>query len=149
ASTARIATLVVSGQLDTAAPAVALMRGVLQTMFLKKLKLAVVAVLVVAGLGVGVAYQGGASARAQAPTRPMSELERLRRENELLKLNLEVVLEKVRSLDSENRSLKAQASAGAKKRFDLRVERFRAVDDLLKLREDKGAEEALRKAAQD
>src|SRR5262249_50290916 len=93
--------------------AVALMKGVLQTMFFKKLKWAVVAVAVVAGLGVGgVAYQGGNStARAQAPPRPVSELEKLRRENELLKLNLEVVLEKVRAQDSELRAMKAQAQA--------------------------------------
>src|SRR5262245_20421917 len=114
-STARVAVLVASGQLDTAAPAVALMKGVLQTMFFKKLKWAVVAVAVVAGLGVGgVAYQGGHStARAQAPAKPVSELEKLRRENELLKLNLEVVLERVRSQDAEIRSLKAQAQPTA------------------------------------
>jgi RNA polymerase sigma factor (sigma-70 family) len=114
-STARVAVLIGSGQVDTvAAPAVALMKGVLNAMFVKKLKLAVVAVLVVAGLGVGgLAYQGGPStARAQTAAKPRNELEALRRENELLKLNLEVVLEKVRAQATELRTLKAQATSG-------------------------------------
>jgi RNA polymerase sigma factor (sigma-70 family) len=114
-TTARVAALVASGQVNTATPAVALMKGVLNAMFFKKLKVAVVAVMVVAGLGVGgMAYQGGSStARAQTAAKPRTELEALRRENELLKLNLEVVLEKVRAQATELRTLKAQASASS------------------------------------
>src|SRR5581483_7406648 len=41
------------------------------------------------------------------------ELERLRRENELLKLNLEVVLEKVRAQEAELRTLKVQPPRAA------------------------------------
>jgi len=66
--------------------------------------------LTVACLGLGgVAYQ----AQGQSPVpqgrgeaRPRSELEALRRENELLKLNLEVVLEKVRAQEAELRGLR-------------------------------------------
>src|SRR5262249_31309335 len=114
-STARVAVLVTSGQVDTAAPAGAPMKGGGQGMFLKKFKWAGVPGGVGAGPGGGgLAYQGGHStARAQAPRRPVSELEKLRRENELLKLNLEVVLERVRSQDAEIRSLKAQAQPTA------------------------------------
>src|SRR5262249_53862982 len=48
-----------------------------------------------------------APASAQAPKGPPSELEALRKENELLKLNLAVVLEKVRAQEAELRGLKA------------------------------------------
>jgi hypothetical protein len=40
--------------------------------------------------------------------KPLSELEVLRKENELLKLNLQVVLEKIRSQEADLRSLRAQ-----------------------------------------
>src|SRR5262245_6290784 len=43
--------------------------------------------------------------------KPRTELEALRRENELLKLNLEVVLEKVRSQETELRTLRGQVNA--------------------------------------
>jgi RNA polymerase sigma factor (sigma-70 family) len=111
-TTARVAALVAAGHTE-ATPAVALMKGVLNAMFVKKLKLAVVAVMVMAGLGVGgLAYQGGPStARAQTAAKPRTELEALRRENELLKLNLEVVLEKVRAQATELHAMKAQVKA--------------------------------------
>jgi hypothetical protein len=44
--------------------------------------------------------------RLPAAPRAASELEKLRRENELLKLNLEVVLEKVRAQEAELRTLR-------------------------------------------
>src|SRR5262249_50046416 len=101
------------GKADTAAaPAVALMKGVLKAMFLTKLKFAV-AFLLVGALGAGgVAYRGAAAtAPAQAPAKPRSELDELRRQNELLKLTLEVVPEKVRAKEGEIRPLKGQVSA--------------------------------------
>jgi RNA polymerase sigma factor (sigma-70 family) len=114
-ATARVAALVAAGQTDTvAAPAVALMKGVLKAMLFTKLKLAAVVVLVGALGAGGVAYQvGPAVAQAQAPAKPRSELEELRRQNDLLRLNLEVVLEKVRAQEAELRTLKGQVRAAA------------------------------------
>ena len=103
-----------SGQAVAATAAVALSKEVLKTMFLAKLKLAFGAVMVVAALGAGgVAYQvsGPRAAQAAPEGKPASELEALRKENELLKLNLQVVLEKVRAQEAELRSVKARAGA--------------------------------------
>jgi len=86
-------------------PAALLTKGVLTTMFLNKLKIVLGAVMLVAVLGAtGLAYRAGAQAPPgdrPAPGKPLSELEALRRENELLRLNLLVVLEKVRSQEAE------------------------------------------------
>jgi RNA polymerase sigma factor (sigma-70 family) len=118
-ATTRAAVLVAAGHLAAVAtPAAVLAQGVLRTMFLTKLKVAVGVVLVVAALGAGgLAYRpGGAGAappQKQAQGKPQNELEALRRENELLKLNLEVVLEKVRAQETELRALRAQAKATA------------------------------------
>jgi RNA polymerase sigma factor (sigma-70 family) len=102
-----------------AATAVALSREVLKTMLLAKLKLAVGAVMVVAALGAGgVAYQVGSPRFAQAApeSKPPGELEALRKENELLKLNLQVVLEKVRAQVAELRAVKGRVEALSKER---------------------------------
>src|SRR5436305_2680419 len=71
--------------------------------------------LVVAVLGAtGVAYRAGAQA---PPTdtprveRPRNELEALRKENELLRLNLQVVLEKVRAQEAELRGLRGAGAS--------------------------------------
>src|SRR5262249_30049449 len=58
-----------------------------------------------------------------ATGRPLTELEALRKENELLKLNLEVVLEKVRTQEAELRALRGTA--------DRRKELDRAKEKLL------------------
>jgi RNA polymerase sigma factor (sigma-70 family) len=102
---------VASGQAVAATAAVALSKEVLKTMFLAKLKLATGAVVVVAALGAGgVAYQvsGPRPAQAAPEAKPVSELEALRKENDLLKLNLQVVLEKVRAQEAELRAAKAR-----------------------------------------
>jgi RNA polymerase sigma factor (sigma-70 family) len=89
-----------------------LVKGALKTMLLTKLKVAVGAVMVVVALGAsGLVYRasGQASPQVTQPKRdskPRSELETLRRENELLKLNLEIVLEKVRTQEAELRTLR-------------------------------------------
>jgi RNA polymerase sigma factor (sigma-70 family) len=104
-STSKVAVLVAAGQMVGAIPAVLLMKGVMKAMLFKKLRLAVGAVMVLAALGaVGVGYRAGGgpgSAQAAPPDKPLNELEALRRENELLKLNLLVVLEKVRAQEAE------------------------------------------------
>jgi RNA polymerase sigma factor (sigma-70 family) len=110
---------VASGQAVAATAAVALSKEVLKTMFLAKLKLAVGAVMVTAALGAGgVAYQvsGPRPAQAAPEAKPVSELEALRKENELLKLNLQVVLEKVRAQEAELRAAKAREEVLGKQR---------------------------------
>jgi hypothetical protein len=94
-----------------------LVKGALKTMLLTKLKVAVGAVMVMAALGTGglVYRASGQSAPAVTENRkPRTELEALRRENDLLKLNLEVVLEKVRAQEAELRSLRRQVKATPK-----------------------------------
>jgi RNA polymerase sigma factor (sigma-70 family) len=114
-STAKAAALVAAGQLAAVStPAVVLMKGVMKAMLLKKLRFAVAVVMVMMALGtVGLGYQKGGSGAAQAapPDRSLSELEALRKENELLKLNLQIVLEKVGAQESELRTLRGQAAA--------------------------------------
>jgi RNA polymerase sigma factor (sigma-70 family) len=112
-STATAAALAAAQQLTTAAtPAVLLMRGVLKTMLLNKLKRAVGALVILAALGaVGIAYTTSsrpAAAQGGPAGKAMSEVDALRKENELLKLNLEVVLEKVRAQEAELKSLRNQ-----------------------------------------
>jgi RNA polymerase sigma factor (sigma-70 family) len=113
-STSKAAVLVAAGQMVGATPAVLLMKGVMKAMLLKKLRLAVGAVMVLAALGaVGFGYRAGGgpgTVQAAPPDKPRSELEALRRENELLKLNLEVVLEKVRAQEGALRDLRGQVA---------------------------------------
>jgi len=123
-STVRAAALLAAGELAVlATPAAALMKGALQTMFLQKLKVMAAMAVVVLVLGAGgLAYRGSARAvAADKPRagRPLTELEALRREVELLKLNLEVVLEKVRAQDAELRELRGKKGA------DPRLDRFK------------------------
>jgi RNA polymerase sigma factor (sigma-70 family) len=114
--TAKGAALVVAGQAAVSTPAVALMKGVMRAMLLKKLRLAAGAVLVLAALGLaGLGYHAGGgpgAAQAAPPEKPRNELEALRNENELLKLNLLVVLEKVRAQEGEIRELRARPAGG-------------------------------------
>jgi RNA polymerase sigma factor (sigma-70 family) len=102
-----------------------LTKGVLQAMLLAKLKLAIGVVMVMAAIGTtGLVYRAsGQSAPAQK--RPMSEVEALRHENELLKLNLQVVLEKVRAQEAELGTLRANAHkiADAKTDWQAAVEK--------------------------
>jgi RNA polymerase sigma factor (sigma-70 family) len=119
-TTVKAALLVAAGQAAAgAAPAAALMRGVLKAMFIEKLKATaatLVAVLALGAVGLACRFGGGPLAAQAAPQggRPLTEVEALRKENELLKLNLQVVLEKVRAQEAELRSLKAKAEAGGK-----------------------------------
>ncbi|HEY7328586.1 MAG TPA: sigma-70 family RNA polymerase sigma factor [Gemmataceae bacterium] len=117
-TTTKAAVLVAAGELTTVSAASAiLMKGVLKSMFLTKLKLMVSAVMIVTVLGAsGLVYraagQSASPLEKQSDGKPKSELERLRHENELLKLNLEVVLEKVHAQEAELRTLKAQSAHG-------------------------------------
>lgn len=110
-STAQIATLVAAGQMAAVStPAAALMKGVVNAMFMQKLKVVFGALMLVAALAAGgVAYRSGDAAAAPPEKQPKTEVEALRRENELLKLNLEVVLEKVKAQEAELKGLKENA----------------------------------------
>jgi RNA polymerase sigma factor (sigma-70 family) len=118
-TTTKAAILVAAGELTTVSAASAvLMKGVLKSMFLTKLKLMVSAVMIVTVLGAsGLVYRAAGQSASpldkQGDGKPKSELERLRHENELLKLNLEVVLEKVRAQEAELRTLKGQSGQAA------------------------------------
>jgi RNA polymerase sigma factor (sigma-70 family) len=117
--TVKSATLVAVGQLaGVSTPAVALMEGVMKAMFLKKLRLVIGTTLVLVAVGaVGLGqYLSGGSGTVQAapPERPLSELEALKKENELLKLNLQVVLEKVRAQEAELREVRERKDGGGK-----------------------------------
>jgi RNA polymerase sigma factor (sigma-70 family) len=114
-STVKAAVLVAAGQMaGVSAPAAVLMKGVMKAMLLNKLRLTAGTVMVLVVLGaVGLGYQaavGSGAAQAAPPDKPVNELEVLRKENELLKLNLQVVLEKVRAQENELRPLREQAA---------------------------------------
>jgi hypothetical protein len=79
----------------------------------------------------GAAYQPGSGpVGGKDKGRPLTELEALRRENELLKLNLEVVLEKVRAQEAELRKLRGPTAEDLQRLRDLdRIRRLDAVPD--------------------
>jgi RNA polymerase sigma factor (sigma-70 family) len=116
-ATAKAAVFVAAGYLAAVStPVAVLTRGVLRAMFLTKLKVVVGVVLVVVALGAGgVAYRPADAQTVQAPRRaegkPQDEVEALRKEVEVLRLNLLVVLEKVRAQATELRTLRAQPKA--------------------------------------
>jgi RNA polymerase sigma factor (sigma-70 family) len=112
-TTAKAATLVAAGQfIGVSVPAVGLMKGAMKTMFLAKLKTVIGTSIVAVALGVGgLLYNaelvpGGAQAADGA--NPKSELEKLRKENELLKMNLQVTLEKIIAQEEELKKLRGQ-----------------------------------------
>jgi hypothetical protein len=142
--TTKSAVLVGSGQLaGVSTSAVLLMREVMKSMLLKKLRLAVGTVMVLVALGaVGLGYQaagGFGTAQAAPPEKPRNELEALRRENELLKLNLEVVLEKVRAQEAELRAARGREAALLERsplQPEVVAERLAVTYRTLKLAED-------------
>jgi RNA polymerase sigma factor (sigma-70 family) len=122
-STARVAALVAAGQLAGASTApVALMKGVMRAMLMKKIRLAVGAFLVVAAVGaVGLAGRLGDEARGQdtvstaAPRsggKPANELDALRRENEDLRGTVRVLLKEIRTLQRNLENARARPGTG-------------------------------------
>jgi RNA polymerase sigma factor (sigma-70 family) len=114
-STAKAATLVAAGHfVGVSVPAVSLMKGTMKMMFLAKLKTVIGTSIVAVALGIGgLVYNaelvsGGAQAADEA--KPKSELEMLRKENELLKMNLRVTLEKIIAQEDELKKLKGQVA---------------------------------------
>jgi hypothetical protein len=81
-------------------------------MLVTKLKLAVAAVMVAVMLGAGgLVYKASGQSEGKQPDRPRTEVEALRHEVELLKFNLEVVLEKCRAQEAEVRALRGQVAS--------------------------------------
>jgi RNA polymerase sigma factor (sigma-70 family) len=109
----------VLGQMGLSGSIDFLVKGALKTMLLAKLKVAVGAVMVLVVLGAsGLVYRASGQpvpsvTEQQTGSKPRSELEALRHENELLKLNLQVVLEKVRAQEAELRNLRGQVKAAS------------------------------------
>ncbi len=121
-STTKAAALVAAGQLAAVStPAVALMKGVMKTMLLNKLRLMVGVVMVAAACAaVGFVCRPGDEAQAQTSAAPdkgdgkhVSELDALRKENELLKFNLKVLLEKAAAQEKELEGLRGRQGAPA------------------------------------
>ena len=116
-ATAKAAGFVAAGHLAAVStPVAVLTRGVLRAMFLTKLKVVLGVVLVVVALGAGgVAYRTADAQTVQPPRRaegkPQSEVEALRKEVELLRLNLLLVLEKVRAQEAELHDLRGKREA--------------------------------------
>jgi RNA polymerase sigma factor (sigma-70 family) len=127
-STAKAAVLVAAGKLAAVSASVAfLMKGALQAMFIAKLKaFALVAFIAILGAG-GLAYTAGGQTAAKAP--PKSELEVLRAENELLKVNLRVTLEKIQALEKELAAFKGKVAVRHRDLFDKKAVTDKAVTD--------------------
>jgi RNA polymerase sigma factor (sigma-70 family) len=114
--TVKVALLVAAGLGETSVP-VALMKGVLKSMFVAKLKLLAGLLVVAVALGAGgFAYQTGkpAAVRADTPAaKAPTELDVLRKEVELLKLKLALLDKKVAEQEAQLRTLKGQPRAAA------------------------------------
>jgi hypothetical protein len=112
-STVKAAVHIAAGQAAAVTtPAVALMNEVLGAMLVTKLKLAVAAVMVAVMLGAGgLVYKASGQSEGKQPDRPRTEVEALRHEVDLLKFNLEVVLEKCRAQEAELRTLRGQVAS--------------------------------------
>jgi RNA polymerase sigma factor (sigma-70 family) len=115
-STLRTAASAAAGQLSAANAAALLAKGMVRTMWITKVKAAAVALVLAATVGTGgLLYHGTAGPVAQAAdgSAPPSEAETLRKQNELLKLNLQVVLEKLREQEAVKRTdVDAEAARG-------------------------------------
>jgi RNA polymerase sigma factor (sigma-70 family) len=114
AATAHKAVLVAAGQLGAVSSSVSvLMKAGVKAMFIAKLKATVATVVVLASLGAASLVYSGGGGTQTGPAKPQSELEKLRKENELLRVNLRVTLEKIQLLENRVRSLKGRGEASA------------------------------------
>ena len=105
-ATVKAATLMVAGQASAATPIAALAKEVMKDMLLTKLKVITGVAMIGTMLGGGgIAYRATVQAMP-AEERP-ADAETLRKENELLKINIQVLLEKVRAQEAELSTLRA------------------------------------------
>jgi RNA polymerase sigma factor (sigma-70 family) len=127
AATVKAAALVAAGQAAAGTPAVALMNEVLRSMLMAKLKGYAVAALVAALIGAGgVAYRAagqvptdpatGAGRPVNPPpapgSRPLTELEMLRREVDILKARVELLEERQRAQEADRRAPRGRGGMG-------------------------------------
>ncbi len=107
----KAAALVAAGQVSAvAAPVAALLKETTKAMFVMKLKVVVLAAVLFGAGGLAFRATGQVAPADKPPTDPES----LGKENELLRLNVQVLLEKVRAQEAELAALKAQTGASAK-----------------------------------
>src|SRR5262249_37577990 len=114
--TTKTALLVAAGQTGALmTPAAILSKGVIKAMFIAKLKGTIAPMIAVLLVGTGsLVYCAGAGGQsAQTQEKALSPLEALRKENELLKVNLRVTLEKIQAMESELKRLRGQAQVNA------------------------------------
>jgi hypothetical protein len=104
AATAHKAVLVAAGEFGAISGSVSvLMKAGVKAM---KLKATVATLMVIASLGaVGLVYSGGDEI-ATGSAKPQSEVDKLRKEIDLLRVNLRVTLEKIQVLENELRAVK-------------------------------------------
>jgi RNA polymerase sigma factor (sigma-70 family) len=144
-STAKTAVLVAAGQW-TAVPSsvLILLQMGAKAMFLAKLKATFLTVVVLAFVGGGIVYSGGGTPQ------PKNELEALRRENELLKINLRATLERIETLEKQLAASKERTRASVRDDFENKLKdqaeklhKFAAGDPLDLAAQSKAAKEAL------
>jgi RNA polymerase sigma factor (sigma-70 family) len=113
-STVRGAALAAAGRAaGIAAPAAALMNEVLDAMLITKLKVVAAAVLAAVVFGAGGLVYRASGQPAAAEDKPPTDVDALRKENELLRLNVQVLLEKIHAQEAELRALREQVGAPA------------------------------------
>jgi RNA polymerase sigma factor (sigma-70 family) len=111
--TVQSAALVAAGGMAAVAtPAAGLGKGVLKAMLWTKVKFVVAAAMVTAVVGAGgLVYR--AAGQPAAEEKPAPDPEALRKENELLRLNIQVLLEKIRTLEAELAAVQGKADGAA------------------------------------
>jgi hypothetical protein len=96
-----------------ATPAVVLMNEVLRAMLMTKLKVYVAAAVVAITLGVGgLAFQASGQVPLRSEGRPLTELEVLRREVDILKLQMEVMQAELRALKGRTPDMAPSGAGG-------------------------------------
>jgi RNA polymerase sigma factor (sigma-70 family) len=114
-TTIKAAALVAAGRTAGAAtPAAVLMNEVLRAMLMTKLKVIVAVAVVAVTLGVGgVAFRAAGQDSAEdrrAEAKPLTDLELLSRDVEILKLQVDVLQQKMRAQDRDLRKLKGEVA---------------------------------------
>jgi RNA polymerase sigma factor (sigma-70 family) len=113
-TTVKAAALAVAGQACAATPVATLVKEVMKDMLLTKLKV-ITGVAMIGTLlgGGGVVYR--TTVQAMPAEESQADAKTLRRENELLKINIQVLLEKVRAQEAELTALRGQADHALKR----------------------------------
>jgi RNA polymerase sigma factor (sigma-70 family) len=128
--TAQLAVLVAAGQVAALSQSVTmLMKTGVKAMFLTKLKVTAAILVVLGALGAGTLVQSSGGGGEPGSAKPLSEVERLRKENELLRINLRVTLEKIQALEGQLSGYKQREKAAATDKANWRLELGLRLDD--------------------